>query len=342
MSHNNDQRTFLAAELPLIARIMDENAVSRAQWLLGTGIKPSEIDEGIELLSQEQLDIIFRNIFRLSIREDIGIQLGLAMNVSRWGVFGLTMLCAKTLSDALLTTQQIFPIAHARFELKGEIVARSVVMSFVRESLFPFPVSQEFVYEFVFSVVARHISDILGEPFKFTCLKLPYPKPAYHRLYEKVALNVEFNCDVAGGWFPEELLEKPPRLSNPTAYQQALKMCHEELDRLEAQRKGDIGILIKYELAKQPYDIPTLDELAGRLALSPRTLRRRLTDAGTNYREIIQTHQQEIALRELSEKRYSLTRIAEHCGFKDPKSFREAFKRWTNMTPSEYQKQFPQ
>jgi|GEM_PF-851571 len=339
---SKDQQTFLAAEIPLIARFMEQCKVPRSQWLLGTGWKSEDIDKGVDLLTFDKLDIIFRNIFRLSIREDIGIQLGLSLNISRWGVFGLAMLCANKLSEALLTAQRNLPIVHTRFELKGEIIDQSARMSFVRETLFPFPASQEFTYEFVFAALTRQISDILGEPFKFDKIQLPYDRPGYHSIYsEHLAHKVEFNSSTGGAWFSKDLLDRTPKFSNPIAYQQAIEMCDNEMARIDSQRKGSINLLVKHQLARAPYDIPTLDELAGLLVLSPRTLRRRLKDAGTSYRQIMQDHQQDIALRELAEKRYSLAQIAGNCGFRDTKGFREAFKRWTNMSPSEYQKQFP-
>jgi len=333
------QQTFFAAELPLIAVLMDESNIPPSQWLLGTGLNSLDLDNGVDKFTLDTRNIIYRNIFRLSKRGDISIQLGLCLNISRWGVFGLPMMCASSLREALLTAKKNLSIVDPYFKLEGEIIDNSLNMRFINQSKFSFPATEELTHEFVFSALARQISDILGEPFKFNKLQLPYDRPKYHRAYNKfIAHEVEFNSLTCGAWLPKKLLDGRLIFSNKVAYQQAIEICNKEVTRLENQRKGSIHLIVKHELDSDPYSFPKLDALADQLSLSPRTLRRRLKDAGTSYREIIQNHQQNIALRELAEKKCSITKIAEHCGFTDTTGFREAFKRWTNISLAEYQK----
>lgn len=74
--------------------------------------------------------------------------------------------------------------------------------------------------------------------------------------------------------------------------------------------------------------------------MSPRTLRRRLQAAGTSFRQLLQEYQLQIAMRELESGQRPLPLVAQRCGFADAAGFREAFKRWTGMTPREYRVQF--
>ena len=73
--------------------------------------------------------------------------------------------------------------------------------------------------------------------------------------------------------------------------------------------------------------------LAGRLALSERTLRRRLAEAGTTYRNLLDRarHRRAVALLRAGEK--SVTEVTLLIGFGDVTSFTRAFRRWTGEAP---------
>ncbi len=81
---------------------------------------------------------------------------------------------------------------------------------------------------------------------------------------------------------------------------------------------------------------PTIDIVATALAMSDRTLRRRLEDAGSSFRQLIDEVRCEWAKRELLDRRMSRDEIAERLGFSDPSAFHRAFRRWTGKTPMQY------
>ncbi len=86
-------------------------------------------------------------------------------------------------------------------------------------------------------------------------------------------------------------------------------------------------------LEKGDASLPTI---AKRLGCSPRTLRRRLSSRGTNFRAVIDEVRCELAMRYLQRSDISLTELAFMLGFSEPSNFHRAFKRWTSETPSTY------
>ncbi len=77
--------------------------------------------------------------------------------------------------------------------------------------------------------------------------------------------------------------------------------------------------------------------MAKQLRFSQRTLDRHLSRLKTTYkqlREEIQLDAAQVLLRE----RKTIKSIALQVGFADVSSFVRAFKRWTGVTPGEYQK----
>jgi AraC-like DNA-binding protein len=84
----------------------------------------------------------------------------------------------------------------------------------------------------------------------------------------------------------------------------------------------------------------TLPRLAERLGLAPRTLQRRLNEAGTSFSslwtEVRLARSGQLLLRE----RESAAQVGYVCGFADQAHFTRSFKRYTGMTPAIYRAQF--
>ena len=88
--------------------------------------------------------------------------------------------------------------------------------------------------------------------------------------------------------------------------------------------------------ARGPATLPTETELAERLALSPQTLRRRLSAEGTSFQQIRDQMRRDHAIAALAQGRTPIERISEQLGFSEPSAFHRAFKRWTGSTPRAY------
>ena len=72
--------------------------------------------------------------------------------------------------------------------------------------------------------------------------------------------------------------------------------------------------------------------------MSPRTLQRRLSDAGTSYREVQTAVRAELAAEVLETSDATINSIARHMGYANAGDFTRAFKRWSGLTPLEYRK----
>lgn len=76
-----------------------------------------------------------------------------------------------------------------------------------------------------------------------------------------------------------------------------------------------------------------MDAIAGRLALSKRTLQRRLEDEGTSYQEVLRATREALALHYLERTSIPAAEISFLLGFEEPNSFFRAFSEWTGQTP---------
>jgi AraC-like DNA-binding protein len=79
---------------------------------------------------------------------------------------------------------------------------------------------------------------------------------------------------------------------------------------------------------------PTLASVARTLRASPRTVQRRLKEAGSSHRGVVDEVRRELAIRYLATPGLSITEIAFLLGFTDDSSFRRVYKRWTGRSPA--------
>ncbi|MDF5855495.1 AraC family transcriptional regulator [Pseudomonas aeruginosa] len=81
---------------------------------------------------------------------------------------------------------------------------------------------------------------------------------------------------------------------------------------------------------------PSIAWVALQLKVTERTLRRRLADEGTNYREVLDLVRHDRARQLLRDERLRIEEVAERLGYMDTSSFRHAFRRWTGQCANDY------
>jgi len=80
----------------------------------------------------------------------------------------------------------------------------------------------------------------------------------------------------------------------------------------------------------------TDEKVAAQLNMSGRSLQRRLKEAGTTFRTLIEGVRRDLASTYVRDSGVELVEIAFLMGFSDQSAFSRAFKRWTGHTPSEF------
>ncbi len=79
-----------------------------------------------------------------------------------------------------------------------------------------------------------------------------------------------------------------------------------------------------------------IEEAAKRLALTKRTLQRKLAEESSSYQAVLTATRRELAQHYLARSSVSLVEVAYLLGFQDGNSFIRAFRGWTGETPREY------
>ncbi len=98
-------------------------------------------------------------------------------------------------------------------------------------------------------------------------------------------------------------------------------------------------VALEEAMGVQPAGYPLINRVAVSMGMPIRTLQRRLIDVGLTYSRVVEIRRQREACRKLSGTGQSIAHIAATLGYSDPSSFSRAFKRWSNMSPSDYRRQ---
>jgi AraC-like DNA-binding protein len=83
---------------------------------------------------------------------------------------------------------------------------------------------------------------------------------------------------------------------------------------------------------------PSLDAVARKLAMSERTVQRRLEEEGTSFLDLLDAVREARARELLLDGTVSLVLVAEQLGFADLATFSRAFKRWTGQPPGTFRR----
>ena len=148
--------------------------------------------------------------------------------------------------------------------------------------------------------------------------------------------DVKFACEENRIHFNSRLLERKSPHAEPELLALHEQFASQQLARIE---KEDVVIKVnKIIAALLDSGEVTLESVAERLDIKPRSLRTKLTDVETNFNQILADFRYKLARRLLAKTNETIDEIVYLTGFSEPSTFYRAFKRWSGMTPIEYRK----
>ncbi|TVP59617.1 MAG: AraC family transcriptional regulator [Halomonadaceae bacterium] len=147
---------------------------------------------------------------------------------------------------------------------------------------------------------------------------------------------VHFNQPENRLYFPASVLDCPSPHAEPGLLALHEQFASEQVARLE--KKDIVGQVERIVAELLDSGEVTLDAVAARLDIKPRTLRTRLAEAETSFNQVLSDFRYRLARQLLASTNESIDEIVYLTGFSEPSTFYRAFKRWSGMTPIEYRR----
>jgi AraC-like DNA-binding protein len=145
--------------------------------------------------------------------------------------------------------------------------------------------------------------------------------------------ELKFGADADETNYPLWVRDIPVVSADPYLNKLLLKYCEEALAHRETTRSS-FGTSVENAIAVLlPHGRAQISQVARKLGMSQRTLRRRLASEGLTFTGVLNALRSDLAKRHLGDRSLSISKIAWLLGYSDVSAFSTAHKRRTGMTP---------
>ena len=313
---------------------MTNEGINSESTLANTGLSNNALLLPDTRISMRQLATVYANISHLSNNPAIALHAGQQIHVSNYGLFGYAILTSTSLRRALeFATNKHHRLATPTVTMSlnedGDVASLSFLDTLGMEEI------NKFNLEFQLSLLNSIHHDMLGPDFCWISAHCSYSKPKHSHEYETIlGCPVHFEQSKTELIFRKDILDQPLLKSNPITETMIKGMCDQLL--IEQVSHKDLTRRIYELLSRDPANIPSSVNIAQALAMSPRTMRRKLKSQGTTLHNIVDQVRKNLSINFLHGTRMNVDDIAEQLGFSSAANFRTAFKHWTNKTPTMY------
>jgi AraC-like DNA-binding protein len=314
----------------VLLEVGGECGMSAGAGLAGTGLALDDLDDSEALVeASQELQVVRNLIAHCGDVPGLGVAVGTRIKLGVLGIWGAALLSSRTVRDVLDVGPRYYELStnflRPAFEQgRGElhiVYDDTAVPADVR----PFMVERDLAINVV------SLPSMFGRP-------LPVRIGAALDAARGAALaaglpdySVRWDCDRHTISLDSRLLDEPLISADEEARRRCVARCEEVLDR-RRRREGFAG-RVRMAVIGSPGPAPSLADLAQQFHIDPRTLRRRLADEGTTYRELTDEVHGMLAVELLTEGGMTVQQVGERLGYSEPSSFTRAFRRWTGNTP---------
>ena len=290
-----------------------------------------------EMLSHAEVEAFVTAARQLTGRTDIAFEMGRGIKMNSHDVLGYAMISCKNLDQVMRLVSRHYHLMTTLFTLRyrrqggiGEAVyTPTATMA---------PELLRFYLEAIAVAHQNQLASLLGGNATGYAIPVAIPPPAHHGRYFRLApARFHFN-DRA---IPGVRAVMDATILDALLPMAALRVVEQVEERLAAQRvraapERDWGAFVRMMLRESRGVQLTLDDIAGRLQVSPRTVERSLKKEKLGFRELSQQQMHETACELLRAKGATVSQVSALLGFSAVSSFSRAFRRVGGIGPAEF------
>lgn len=262
-----------------------------------------------------------------------------AFRSSDWRVLFYCLLGSRTLEEAIFRLEDLFETVDGRF---GTIALRmragTAVLGFSglrssdRDAAFVVSLHGMAMYHSL-------LSWAIGQPLG-TLAEFDFPESMRQLAdHDLLPFELALECEQAALLFCPALL-KAPIIRNMSDLDR-LPSLNPLLQMARGEARGALSARVRrmlQNLLQRQQVMLSLDECAAILGISPATIRRRLRDDGTSFRELRDDVRRTVATDLLADSTVSVEDVATRLDFCDSDALRLATRKWVGLSPSAYRR----
>jgi AraC-like DNA-binding protein len=325
--------TYLVRVVRLLLDDAARAGANREALFSSLGLDPKILEKPDGRLPLAKVAASVRAVFANAPGPAFGLKAGAARKAKDAGLIGYAMVHSATLRTALGRLVRYGRIMgdHNRIELDESGSAATITFE-------GHPVL-EAIHEYTELSVAwlvAGIREITGTELTPREVRFPYVEPPHSAdLRAFLRCPVTYEAPHTAVILKRDDLELRVLESDPTLAGYLDKLADDALKSL-GDSGSTTGRLRQVLWSSLSDGAPTLAGAAAAMAVSPRTLQRRLREEGTTFAEALSALRHELAVRLLEDRSLAMYEVGFLLGYSEPTAFHRAFRRWRGLSPKRF------
>jgi AraC-like DNA-binding protein len=311
-----------------------ERGATAEQVLAKAGLSPATLNDPSGRMTPLQFGLLIMAVIELTGDHGIGFEMGSRLSLTAHGNLGYALLCCSTLTQAMDLVDRFGQIRTRSMSFEFRVNDERAILSFKTDYPLPAPLDHV-IMEALLSSIYRCMQLMMGSTVIHGEILLTQAEPQYFAKFRDRLPRVRFDMPANQIILPHHLMLQPLPMSNPDSLAVAIAQCERDL-ALFGDEQDDTLMRARAAMVLDVTGYPLPDAIAERLYMSPRTLRRKLQNHGSNYKKLLDDVRRRDALTLLDNPDIEIQKIAALLGYENPANFTRAFKAWTGKTPSGY------
>jgi AraC-like DNA-binding protein len=316
-----------------IARKLEELGVRPADVLRQAGLPTGLFDREEKIpLSTAELFALYRGLAEASRDPAIGLKLGTEHRMERYDPLAIAAVSARSFRDALerlarykqLTCPEALDVVDRGNESRVEF------RYLLAQETEP-PLLVDLAFAWVVAIGRRGTGGLVN-PKRLELRGATGSRKMYEAHF---GCTAKFGASRNAIVYAATDLDRPFLTHNPDLWAVIAPQLDAELS--QALASNAITEQVKGMLKQlMPRGRPGIEDVAKELRVSPRTLQRRLAEAGATFQQLMQEARRELARHYLLHSSMELNETAYLLGYEDAHSFFRAFSDWEGSPPGEW------
>lgn len=309
-----------------------------APLLKRAGLSERDLDQRQRRISAEAQSKFLEYAAEALDESALGLHLAEQANPREAGLLFYVASAARSLGDALGLFSRYFRIVNEAVRLELRRTPQGIVAEVNFVGLSRHRAQQN--VEFGIAVILKALREITGQDVRPIQATFVHGRNSELRRFERFfGCPIEFAAPSDQLSFSNKTLALPLIAGDPYLLDTLRPFCDEAAKERNTGR-GTLRASVENETQKLlPHGKAQRTAVATALAMSTRTLSRRLAEEGTTYEQVLDELRRSLALQYIKEESLSLSQITWLLGYEELTSFNHAFRRWTGRSPSAARKE---
>ena len=325
--------SILSSVPRMIWRLLESHGIDADAVFRQSGFDPAHMSEPRMRYPKESFQNLWADVVKITGNGSIGIEAGRFYSPLDLSALGVSFLSSTTLMEALQRIHRYESIVNSSLTFTiTETQGRVDVLSDANFSVEQVARIHE---DIRVSILLDLCRKGLGPALNPIEVAFTYPEPKDTSEYAAIfCCPLVFSQPISRVSLRVEDTQRPFLSSN-----RDVAFGNDQiLDRVLSELKGSsLASQVKHVIIEcLPSGSPTEKDIVERLFMSSRTLQRKLSDEGTNFRTLLLEARRALAEQYIADKNMPLAEISYMLGFADQSSFFRAFKKWTGDSPSQF------